>query len=163
MKISTNNRFFWELYHISGGKTTVFPKADERKKLFSKSPLYKNEKPCYNNRAENANAPVAQWIEHRIPVPRVGGSSPFRRTIKRDIPKWDIPFNLYEEGIRHPLILYLLNKILIKQHTLTDVLDGDVLVFAVDGGELFPAQVDGGKAQNGICDIGKTPGICTCG
>ena len=27
-----------------------------------------------------ANAPVAQWIEHRIPVPRVGGSSPFRCT-----------------------------------------------------------------------------------
>ena len=26
-------------------------------------------------------APVAQWIEHRIPVPRVGGSSPFWRTI----------------------------------------------------------------------------------
>ena len=29
----------------------------------------------------NEYAPVAQWIEHRIPVPRVGGSSPFRRTI----------------------------------------------------------------------------------
>ena len=29
------------------------------------------------------HAPVAQWIEHRIPVPRVGGSSPFRRTNKR--------------------------------------------------------------------------------
>ena len=26
---------------------------------------------------------MAQWIEHRIPVPRVGGSSPFRRTNKR--------------------------------------------------------------------------------
>ena len=26
------------------------------------------------------HAPVAQWIEHRIPVPRVGGSSPFRCT-----------------------------------------------------------------------------------
>ena len=26
-------------------------------------------------------APVAQWIEHRIPVPRVGGSSPFWRTM----------------------------------------------------------------------------------
>ena len=24
---------------------------------------------------------MAQWIEHRIPVPRVGGSSPFWRTI----------------------------------------------------------------------------------
>ncbi len=29
-----------------------------------------------------ANAPVAQWIEHRIPVPRVGGSSPFWRAKK---------------------------------------------------------------------------------
>ena len=28
------------------------------------------------------HAPVAQWIEHRIPVPRVGGSSPFRCTTK---------------------------------------------------------------------------------
>ena len=27
----------------------------------------------------DANAPVAQWIEHQIPVLRVGGSSPFRR------------------------------------------------------------------------------------
>ena len=27
---------------------------------------------------------MAQWIEHRIPVPRVGGSSPFRRTKKAD-------------------------------------------------------------------------------
>ena len=26
---------------------------------------------------------MAQWIEHRIPVPRVGGSSPFRCTTKR--------------------------------------------------------------------------------
>ncbi len=26
-------------------------------------------------------APVAQRIEHRIPVPRVGGSNPFWRTI----------------------------------------------------------------------------------
>ena len=30
---------------------------------------------------QDGYAPVAQWIEHRIPVPRVGGSSPFRRTI----------------------------------------------------------------------------------
>ena len=29
----------------------------------------------------DANAPVAQWIEHQIPVLRVGGSSPFRRAI----------------------------------------------------------------------------------
>ena len=42
-------------------------------------PLYKTGKACYNDLALK-NAPVAQWIEHRIPVPRVGGSSPFRRT-----------------------------------------------------------------------------------
>ena len=40
-------------------------------------PLYKTEKDCYNSLAD---APVAQWIEHQIPVLRVGGSSPFRRT-----------------------------------------------------------------------------------
>ena len=45
------------------------------------TPLYKTDKPCYNKQAVS-NAPVAQWIEHRIPVPRVGGSSPFRRTNK---------------------------------------------------------------------------------
>ena len=27
---------------------------------------------------------MAQWIEHRIPGPRVGGSSPFRRTNKKE-------------------------------------------------------------------------------
>ena len=30
-------------------------------------------------------APVAQWIEHRIPVPRVGGSSPFRCTTAKQL------------------------------------------------------------------------------
>ena len=43
-------------------------------------PLYKRKKMGYNSLAVNADAPVAQWIEHRIPVPRVGGSSPFRCT-----------------------------------------------------------------------------------
>ena len=40
------------------------------------------------------HAPVAQWIEHRIPVPRVGGSSPFRCTKK-------------EDAIWHPLFWYI--------------------------------------------------------
>ena len=44
--------------------------------------LYKQEKQCYNVQAFKIHAPVAQWIEHRIPVPRVGGSSPFRCTKK---------------------------------------------------------------------------------
>ena len=50
----------------------------EKIRLF---PLYKRDLICYNTCAVR-NAPVAQWIEHRIPVPRVGGSSPFRRTKK---------------------------------------------------------------------------------
>ena len=41
------------------------------------SPLYKIRFRWYNVLVD---APVAQWIEHRIPVPRVGGSSPFRCT-----------------------------------------------------------------------------------
>ena len=46
-------------------------------------PLYKRPKLCYNTQALEVYAPVAQWIEHRIPVPRVGGSSPFWRTKSR--------------------------------------------------------------------------------
>ena len=45
--------------------------------------LYKLEKGCYNSLAD---APVAQWIEHQIPVLRVGGSSPFRRAKNRVTP-----------------------------------------------------------------------------
>ena len=54
--------------------------------IFPFLPLYKLEKACYNIQAVNKHAPVAQWIEHRIPVPRVGGSSPFRRTKKSRYP-----------------------------------------------------------------------------
>ena len=46
------------------------------------------------------HAPVAQWIEHRIPVPRVGGSSPFRRTKKADTHKGVCFFGISEERTR---------------------------------------------------------------
>ena len=43
-------------------------------------------------------APVAQWIEHQIPVLRAGGSSPFRRAKKiREVPKRRLPV-LYSIG-----------------------------------------------------------------
>ena len=54
------------------------------KKKFHILGLYKPVKRCYNTLAFKSYAPVAQWIEHRIPVPRVGGSSPFRCTKKAD-------------------------------------------------------------------------------
>ena len=62
-------------------KNVILPRlrAEKAEKVVI-TPLYKTNKPCYNKQAVS-NAPVAQWIEHRIPVPRVGGSSPFRRTI----------------------------------------------------------------------------------
>ena len=41
-----------------------------------RSRLYKAADPCYTL---YRCAPVAQWIEHQIPVLRAGGSSPFRR------------------------------------------------------------------------------------
>ena len=66
------------LYHGQFGKTTLFRVIHSHKaKIFLILPLYKRKKGCYNTLAVT-NAPVAQWIEHRIPVPRVGGSSPFR-------------------------------------------------------------------------------------
>ena len=65
------------------GKQLVLPGLLEKRKIFFQEPLYKRGKACYNSRAIKSYAPVAQWIEHRIPVPRVGGSSPFRRTKKR--------------------------------------------------------------------------------
>ena len=46
----------------------------------------------------SANAPVAQWIEHRIPVPRVGGSSPFRCTKKERIPSGILSFFVLRTG-----------------------------------------------------------------
>ena len=46
------------------------------------------------------HAPVAQWIEHRIPVPRVGGSSPFRRTKKADTQMGVCFFGISEEWTR---------------------------------------------------------------
>ena len=62
-----------------------------RRQNFFAFTLYKAGKDWYNIQAVK-HAPVAQWIEHRIPVPRVGGSSPFRRTKinKRDT-LWGIP------------------------------------------------------------------------
>ena len=54
-----------------------------RRQNFFAFTLYKAGKDWYNIQAIK-HAPVAQWIEHRIPVPRVGGSSPFRRTKKAD-------------------------------------------------------------------------------
>ena len=57
-------------------KTTVSRGRNDEK--FFKRPLYKIRELCYNSVV--TDAPVAQWIEHRIPVPRVGGSSPFRCT-----------------------------------------------------------------------------------
>ena len=70
-----------ELYHNSRKNTTIFPEKEKWKKC--KIPLYKQANTCYNSLVVR-HAPVAQWIEHRIPVPRVGGSSPFRRTKKAD-------------------------------------------------------------------------------
>ena len=70
-----------ELYHNSRKNTTIFPEKEKWKKC--KIPLYKQANTCYNSLVVRY-APVAQWIEHRIPVPRVGGSSPFRRTKKTD-------------------------------------------------------------------------------
>ena len=43
---------------------------------------------------------MAQWIEHRIPVPRVGGSSPFRRTKKADTQMGVCFFGISEERTR---------------------------------------------------------------
>ena len=55
-------------------------------RIFCHLALYKSSFICYNSQALKVYAPVAQWIEHRIPVPRVGGSSPFWRTKKEVIP-----------------------------------------------------------------------------
>ena len=44
---------------------------------------------------------MAQWIEHRIPVPRVGGSSPFRCT-KKWVIHLDDPL-FAPEGTREPV------------------------------------------------------------
>ena len=63
-------------------------------------PLYKLGKACYNIQAVNKHAPVAQWIEHRIPVPRVGGSSPFRRTKKSRSPVGYLDFLFMLGGTR---------------------------------------------------------------
>ena len=63
-------------------------------------PLYKLEKYCYNTQAVKKHAPVAQWIEHRIPVPRVGGSSPFRRTKKSRYPFGYLDFLFMLGGTR---------------------------------------------------------------
>ena len=52
-------------------------------RIFCHLALYKSSFICYNSQALKVYAPVAQWIEHRIPVPRVGGSSPFWRTKNR--------------------------------------------------------------------------------
>ena len=54
-------------------------------RFFCHLTLYKSSFICYNSQALKVYAPVAQWIEHRIPVPRVGGSSPFWRTKKEVI------------------------------------------------------------------------------
>ena len=51
------------------------------------------------------------------------------------------------------------DKILVKQNTLADVLDVDVFVCVMDGGELGFVQIDGGKAEDGIGDVGETAGI----
>ena len=57
-------------------------------RVFCVSPFTKLEKPAIICGLRK-HAPVAQWIEHRIPVPRVGGSSPFRCTKQiRGIPEW---------------------------------------------------------------------------
>ena len=70
------------------------------KENFPFLPLYKLEKACYNIQAVKKHAPVAQWIEHRIPVPRVGGSSPFRRTKKADTQMGVCFFGISEEWTR---------------------------------------------------------------
>ncbi len=61
--------------------------VEKGRRDFSFSPFTKPEKPAIMSWL--TDAPVAQWIEHRIPVPRVGGSSPFRCTKQmRGIPIW---------------------------------------------------------------------------
>ena len=91
---------FYKLYHSNGKKTTVFGnncrKETEKflRFLFTKwenlAIMYKLSK----------HAPVAQWIEHRIPVPRVGGSSPFRCTKKEEMASAISSFFFAEEGTR---------------------------------------------------------------
>ena len=70
---------FLQYTTILPGKQLFFRRKGKREEEFFGKTLYKKGKVCYNSLAIRY-APVAQWIEHRIPVPRVGGSSPFRRT-----------------------------------------------------------------------------------
>ena len=67
-----------EIHEIPQEKSLI-PKFFGKKPAHREKGLYFSEKVCYNTQA---NAPVAQWIEHQIPVLRVGGSSPFRRAKK---------------------------------------------------------------------------------
>ena len=64
--------------------------STDTRRDFCVFPLYKRRIICYNTRALRVYAPVAQWIEHRIPVPRVGGSSPFWRTTASVLIGFDI-------------------------------------------------------------------------
>ena len=57
---------------------TKIPAAAASFRKFFLQRVYNAKKFCYNTQSD---APVAQWIEHQIPVLRVGGSSPFWRTI----------------------------------------------------------------------------------
>ena len=57
------------------------------------------------------------------------------------------------------IILY---KILIKTHTLTNIFNTDMLVIIVYGGKLLFIKVNGGKAQNVVCNVCKTACISTC-
>ena len=63
------------------GKQLFSPEENERFINFCFWDFTKSEKLAIIHKL-SSNAPVAQWIEHRIPVPRVGGSSPFRCTKK---------------------------------------------------------------------------------
>ncbi len=63
-----------------------------------------------------ARAPVAQWIEHQIPVLRVGGSSPFRRATAGRICLWaSAALNCNQVRNRYACVLVL---------TATDLMDG---------------------------------------
>ena len=56
-------------------------------------------------------------------------------------------------------MLSYLNKVFVKHHALTNVLNADVLVCIMNGCKLFFVQINGRKAQNVICHVGKATGI----
>ena len=65
--------------------------------------------------------------------------------------------------MRQPLNLFSFDYVLVEHNALTDILDTDMLVCTVNGGELSFAQVNGCESENIIRYVGKTSGIGACG